>query len=696
MFQISVPCTDGDHLETVYELDDFPYFRCLFLDVIRTHKQKSYIALPATFDIETTTVIPEDPSERPFAFCYQWQFCLNGWVCFGRRLEEFIEFLERLAHEMHLTEERKLVIYVHNFPYEFSFLRSWIPMQHVFALDKRKPVRAEAMEGKFEFRCSYALSNMTLKKFCENSQGVIHSKLSGEDFNYDKIRTPDTKLTEEELAYCYNDVKGLEECLMDLLRSDTIKSIPMTSTGYVRRDFRKAMKENRRNRENFEATKLDAVLFNMLHDAFRGGDTHGNIYHSNVTLEGVGSRDIASSYPFQLMVRLFPMGKFTKVSPDWLRKHTAIRRKYAYIFKVYLENFRYIGTCGNPYIAISKLHARKNIINDNGRALKGSGWLTVTDIDWKIISHEYEWDRMIIDGDIYISKYGELPAEFKSQVMKYFTGKTFLKGDPDQVYEYMKSKNKLNSSYGMCVTNPCKPDIEYDEQSGEFSDQKLPEGMTELEFFQDLLDKFYKSKNSFLPYQWGVWCTCHARLQLREMLWKIGEYNVYEDTDSIKFLEPEVIQPLFEEENEKLKELAIKYGAYAQDRKGRTLYMGQWDDDGSYKRFKTLGAKKYLYEENDGSFHATIAGVNKKVGSAYFQKHGFQAFENGTKLDNSGHLVAYYNDEMQLHEIEVNGCKILNGSNTALVNGSYTIGLTGEYLDLFERALRKESLVFLE
>ena len=694
MFEINVPCTDGIHREKVYNIDDFPYFRCLFLDVIRTHKKKSYIAIPGTFDIETTTIIPEDKNKRPYAFCYQWQFCLNGWVVFGRRLEEFTEFLDRLSEAMHLTEERKLIIYVHNLPYEFSFLRSFLRMQHVFCLDKRKVVRMEAQEGKFEFRCSYALSNMTLRKFCENSKGVIHAKLSGDDFNYDKIRTPETELSEEELAYCFNDVKGLEECLMDLLKTDTVKTIPMTSTGYVRRDFRNSMRENRRNRELFTATRLDAELFNLLHDAFRGGDTHGNIYHSNVTLDNVGSRDIASSYPFQLMVRKFPMGKFTKVSPEWLHEHEAVRKNYAYVFRVYIEDFQYIGTCGNPYIPISKLRNRKKVINDNGRALSGSGSIAVTDIDWKIISHEYTWKRILIT-DLYISKYGDLPEEFKSQVMKYYTDKTFLKGIAEKVYEYMKSKNKLNSSYGMTVTNPAKPDIEYDESTGEFSDQKIPEGETELEFIQELLDKFYKSKNSFLPYQWGVWCTCHARMQLREMLWKIGEYNVYEDTDSIKFLDPDLINPLFEEKNKELQKLAEEYGAVAEDRKGRKLYMGQWDNDGAYTRFKTLGAKKYLYEDETG-YHATIAGVNKKVGSAYFQEHGFEAFKNGTELKNSGHLVAYYNDDLELKEIEVNGCKILNGANTALVNGSYTIGLTGEYLDLFEKALRKEALVFLE
>ena len=270
---IKVPCVDGEHEEIVYNIDDFPYFQCLLLPCIRTHKKKSIIACPATFDIETTTI---KDLERPFAFCYQWQFCLNGLVVMGRRLEEFQEFIYRLIQEMHLTDERILICYVHNLSYEFSFLKSWFLMTEVFCLDKRKVARCR-MESVIEMRCSYILSNMTLAKFCENSKGVVHNKLSGNDFNYDKIRTPETELSDLELAYCYNDVKGLEECINSLLEEDTLNKIPMTSTGYVRRDFRNAMKRNRRNREKFLATRLDAELFILLHEAFRGGDTHANI-----------------------------------------------------------------------------------------------------------------------------------------------------------------------------------------------------------------------------------------------------------------------------------------------------------------------------------------------------------------------------------------------------------------------------------
>lgn len=423
------------------------------------------------------------------------------------------------------------------------------------------------------------------------------------------------------------------------------------------------------------------------------------IYHSGVTIEEeCGSDDIASSYPGQLMLRLFPIGQFTKVTPEYYFSHKKLYTEYAAVFRVYLDEFRYIGDAGNPYIPISKLKNKKNVINDNGRALSGSGMIAITDIDWKIIAKDYTWKKAYF-SDMWISKYGPLPDEFKDTLMEYFRTKTLLKGDENKVYELMKAKNKLNSAYGMCVTNPCKPDILYDEETGEFKDSERPKDQTELEFHQDLLDKFYKSKNSFLPYQWGVWCTAWARMQLREMIWKVGIYNVYEDTDSIKYIDPEHIKPLFDQQNEKIMKEAEAAGAFALDKNGNKKYMGVWDYEcdkhGTYKRFCTLGAKKYLYEDEQG-IHATIAGVNKKYAAKFFTEHGFEAFKNGTCLPDSGHLVAYYNDDLTIKEIEIEGCKILNGSNTALINGSYTIGVTGEWLDLFEKALRNEDLVFTE
>ena len=169
------------------------------------------------------------------------------------------------------------------------------------------------------------------------------------------------------------------------------------------------------------------------------------IYHSGVTIEEeCGSDDIASSYPGQLMLRLFPIGQFTKVTPEYYFSHKKLYTEYAAVFRVYLDEFRYIGDAGNPYIPISKLKNKKNVINDNGRALSGSGMIAITDIDWKIIAKDYSWKKAYF-SDMWISKYGPLPDEFKDTLMEYFRTKTLLKGDDDHVYEYMKSKNKLNT-----------------------------------------------------------------------------------------------------------------------------------------------------------------------------------------------------------------------------------------------------------
>ena len=44
--------------------------------------------------------------------------------------------------------------------------------------------------------------------------------------------------------------------------------------------------------------------------------------------------------------------------------------------------------------------------------------------------------------------------------------------------------------------------------------------------------------------------------------------------------------------------------------------LGVWDYEGTYNRFKTLGAKRYLYQDGD-KFQLTVAGLSKKNGIEY-------------------------------------------------------------------------------
>lgn len=168
------------------------------------------------------------------------------------------------------------------------------------------------------------------------------------------------------------------------------------------------------------------------------------------------------------------------------------------------------------------------------------------------------------------------------------------------------------------------------------------------------------------------------------MLNIIGADVIYCDTDSIKFTGDHRAD--FDRINKELQETAVKAGAYADNRDGKRYYLGTWDQEDTMVRFKTLGAKKYLYELEDGRIRSTIAGVNKKRGQEFFTENGFEAFKKGTVIENSGHLVAYRNDD-PIHKITVDGCEMITASNVALVDDTYTLGITSSYIDLLDKVM---------
>lgn len=676
---INVECIDGIRRERVYSIDELSYLGKLLGCKESAKRDIRYLEIPAAFDIETTTISENKEEVRPYAFMYHWQFCLDDEVVFGRTWEEFQQLIQTLSDRMFLSDKTRLVVWCHNLPYEAQFMRRFLHITSMFCKDDHKPLKIETAEG-IEFRDSYALSNMSLERFCKNERGVVHYKLSGDDYDYDKVRTAITPMSEKELAYCYNDVRGLCECIRSRMSEDTLASMPMTSTGYVRRLYRNSMRTNPDNWHILQNGRITPELYNQLRRAFRGGDCHANIRYVNQTLHDIQSFDIASSYPGVLMTEQYPMGKWTRVSTRYYKRHREeIRNEYCSLLEVRYENIRYTGSCGNPYISESKCdhipvnkNNRTDIVLDNGR-IGYANWLemTVTDVDLDIIREEYTYDKMFIRS-CWICKKEYLPEEFRQVLRDLFTAKTQLKGVDD--YEYNRSKSRINASYGMTVQR-------VDRDNWEYADGEYVSTVGDLD---ELLDKYYKSRNSFLRYEWGVWCTAYARQRLRMGLHVAGRRAVYCDTDSVK-ADGDFIQA-FEELNKELRAKAEAAGAYADDRKGIRHYMGVFEYEGTYDEFRTLGAKKYGYKVGD-EITTTIAGVNKKRGSDFFSDNGLDALHDGTVIPRSGHLVAYYNDD-DIHTITVDHCEMTTASNIALVDDTYTIGMTGEYLDLLEKALK--------
>ena len=483
----------------LYTIDSYPYSELAELRPAKygSGRRRSgalrYADIIATFDIETTNI-----KEKKQAIMWHWQSCIGGKVITGRTWDEFSLFLERI-HES-VPKELCFVFWVHNLAFEWQFLRAihnfnplppreYIP-DEVFCVTGRKVVRASIGE-RFEFRCSYFLTNMSLREFL-NKMGVEHKKT---EMDYSLTRWPWDPVSEKDLEYCIDDVLGLYEALKINLEHDghTLATVPLSSTGYVRADFKRAM----RSSNGLSVVRECAPSYNVylhLRRAFRGGNTHANRCYTNQILTGVKSADRASSYPDVLVNMPYPVKPFYR---DLRVKHLSdLWERTPYVLNVTFTNIRLrYPFNGCPYLSIHKCQILQEVINDNGRVVEAAVLSTyLTDVDVQIVLDMYEWDTDTVLS-CYRSEYGRLPEAMINVTMDYYRKKTELKGVKDQEIYYMKSKNKLNSIYGMCATNPIRTNMKFN--GLEF----VPEEQDE----EVMLER--ANKKAFTVYAWGCWCT---------------------------------------------------------------------------------------------------------------------------------------------------------------------------------------------
>ena len=700
MFNVTQKLSNGKTVtDKVYSIYDFPYQEtCAKLLSYRYcgGHQTAYIGDFATFDIETTTYLVSNVDDEPIynAFMYQWQFCIDDKVIMGRTWDEFLVLLNTLRRDLGLHHSHYLVVYVHNLPFEFQFFRNFVRLSDVFSTEKRKVVKC-IVNDSFEFRCSYKLTNMSLDKFISSTPNALYQKKkksdgTNSDLDYKKIRTPTTPLTNEELAYCYNDVRGLREGILHLLRSekDTLASIPMTSTGYVRREFRAAINKNKRNHYIFKELRLDPFLYALLKTATRGGNCHcnptmsGALDNRNV-FSDVDSFDMSSAYPAVITQCKFPMSPFLRRDCSRSIIDKFIESKtHALLIDCVFYNLRIKTLETLPYIPKAKCTKLWNERIDNGRVLTAEFCgMVLTDIDWRIILNQYEFDHVDI-LNLYSAKYDYLPIELRQKVVEQYNNKCKLKfGDK---YLYDKYKNKINADFGMMLTDICRREITFNPAT---KDNPFTLEPWDIE---GSMNKYYASRNSFLAYQWGVWVTAHCRNRLQQAIDLVGSDSIYCDTDSLKFVgnhdkDFEILNKRILEEAD-----ACQLLTYCDvvDPKGKTHHyqLGVWEKEKTYATFKSLGAKKYAYTYyGDPDLHITVAGLSKSKGAKWLTKHGgMSKFRSDTKIpsESSGRNVSQYIDHDKPYTLNFRGENIKTGSAIAIYEAPYTFSIADEYAQL--------------
>lgn len=456
----------------VGQINWYEYFtKCGLVEETKNKRKKNtqrIINVYTAFDIEASTIWmnPDRTLFDVHSFMYVWQFQIEDYTIKGRTWDEFFNMLEvfRIALEQirkdnKLKDNPVIIIWVHNLAYEFSFLSGLYPFTNdeVFFRDKRKPIYCRMFKS-FEFRCSYIQTNMSLSALCK--QTGVPMKLSGQTYDYDKIRYPWTPLTEFEEEYTTVDVSSLVQAMKYRVSrgGDTLVTVPLTSTGYVRRECKEAIKDMYMF---IRSLKPDEEQYRLLRQTFRGGNTHANRYYVNKIINDVYSYDISSSYPTQQLTQKFPMKPFKWLLLNYRTPGGRLSRVLQFIKMGYAVVGRYTFTHLRlknqrepiPYISFCKCDAigrdDKELRTDNGRILQcGYMEISLTEIDLDIILQQYTFDMMDVEKAMVAEK-DYLPYPYRAVIQEYYNKKTSLKGDDsdDGKYIYMKSKNMLNSVY---------------------------------------------------------------------------------------------------------------------------------------------------------------------------------------------------------------------------------------------------------
>lgn len=556
-------------------------------------------------------------------------------------------------------------IYVHNLPFDASFL---IPKQNIFkmfASSAHKPYYYVTWQG-VRYVDTVVLTQKKLAQLGAELEHFTDKKQIG-DFDYNLIRNEKTKFSQKEYGYVTNDTTVLAAFINEFMTEYEGKlcNLPLTLTGTVRNFERNVMKGNQKEirelyedgilPQNSEAYKIlsgqikgnlkEAVKklvgdtarnltltwdeYKLMKDCYAGGFTHSNPNHTGKVMRDVQSWDFTSSYPTRLLSEKFACncgGKVIGTDQEILDKLNNVNPgKELYMFRVHFDqilskiNYDY-------YLSGSKCkHSEVGYIESNGRVVTAQDVSTaMLSTDWDTFKRVYKFSKPHF-SDVYVFKLSYLPLGLLMSTLHFYSQKTKLKGVVGREKDYLRGKGRLNAgSYGMMVQDPIKEEIGYfNEQWHTIKPKDFTDGVK-----MKKIDQYNNSRNRFLFYLWGVQISAYSRHELWRGIMECKNDYCYSDTDSIKVINSDKHKKFIDKYNQEITEKIDRcldfYGldlelARPKDIKGKKHQLGVWDpNDGFYSYFKTLGAKRYIDVSKDSNvFEITIAGLSKKLGAKF-------------------------------------------------------------------------------
>lgn len=569
-------------------------------------KSTPYINVGAGFDCETSqfddhkqyTIGSPEYRNALHSMVYIWQFSVGKDIYICRDINLIENFLIQLDHACSVHPNAKLIIWVANIKYEWSYFKHIFKshVTKVFAKSKNDIVTFD-MLSHLQFReCLGAFGN-SLADVAKNYTKT--QKLKG-DLDYDLIRTPVTPLTTDELQYCINDVAILSELTPVAHEMYTLKGdkIPLTQTGIVRNAILKEYAPNPVTRKMlFDQNKPllgSQTEYNYYRKyVYSGGLTHSNFKYVGQELKDVHCYDLTSAYPWALNTQNYPAGDMIKVT-DKSQFHDAFSHKH-WFMKITLSDVQSKST--HSTVSIHKVIGVTNPVIDNGRIYRADTLTAYfTEIDWLNFKAIYNFDtrHSCIHEITYFTKSVRVPKAILNVMNDWYKKKTILKPNADKTPEnkklYKRLKQLINSCYGMFVTALYESNYEWSE---------------ELEELSESVSTWDDASNTYFNPWFGYYCTAYVRARLIEMISRFPDSIVQYDTDSIYCLPNKALDDYVAMVNERTYKSCTETITTPE-----CWDLGAWDNDGEYSKFICLGSKRYIGEHPDGSLKITFAGAN--------------------------------------------------------------------------------------
>lgn len=607
---------------------------------------------------------------------YICMFGIEDKVYYFRDFEFFEEVLKKISN----PRARK-IIYIHNLSYEFQFLRMIFKnytIENMLASAPHKPISFLIKELNIEFRCSYRLTNLSLEKSAEKYTSI---KKKVGDLDYNIARSPLSTLSNKELCYCEYDILTLYEIIKYFKKQyEHTCLIPLTQTGEVRRELKKRV--NFAHIKRMQSLVPDYKTSLMLMQAFSGGITHANILYSNRVVNNVYSADETSAYPTMLVTKKYANGKWYNYTID---DYNYFKDNKCFLFHVKLYGVK--SKLFNHYISSSKCLNSQNICRDNGRVVEADMLeLILCDVDFEMVLLSYdilkiEYINIIGANKTYLSK------DIIKYILELYKAKTELKGIAGQEEFYMKSKQQINSIFGVSVTSVFNQDTIYTNNEW---DKQIKDNESKRAFITKKLEEQKYSFSNLFLYSTGVWCTAYNRKALWSNIAKNDKSIVYYDTDSIKSLTDidytDYNEMITNECIASANENEIDIEMFRPKTiKGIEKPLGIFDKEQTAKRFITLGAKKYCAEYEDG-LHLTVSGVRK--GAVTALNGNINNFKKGLLFDyeTAQKNTHYYTEQepFTFTDCEGHTYTCTDEYGVVLAPTTYKLGVTEEYENIIE------------